>query len=177
MKRIFTLILFIAIFQKSLCQNNDYEVLKAVLEDFRRFHPKDSIRLYEKPLSFDRQEIFFTENFLENYTFPVLGVDTAKVAKLITEVDFEYLRNNIRKRENWDLKKLPKYVILYSENSNKELNEKEQYKISKPIITEDGLTAFIYSYDICGYMDCSNFNVRVYRKTKKKWVFYAYIPI
>ena len=177
MRRILLSILSIIIYQNSFSQKSDYDVLKALFNDFNNFHPYDSIRLYENPLNFDRQETFFTNESFKNYTYPVIGVDTPKIVKLMKKVNFEFLRNNKRNSENWDVSKLPKNVILYAENSKRELNGKEQYKISKPIYTKDEKIAFIYSYDMCGFMDCSNFNIRVYKKIRKKWVFYAYIPI
>lgn len=181
MRKILTIILFLSSLNNLIAQNNldeDYLLLKSAIPSIiSKQDNSEKPHIDKIPSAFINQEKFFSKDFLINYTYPVPGVDCKKVKKLIKTLNFNYLGIQKRDTIHWDFSKINIRVSDFFYNYNDKGSVKiQQYKISKPIYSQDGKMAFIYYEIVCPF-ECGSANVKVFKKKTGKWVFYLYIPI
>lgn len=176
MRKIFHIISLVFCLNNMNSQNSsdDYILLDKVLQLFIK---NDKVYLYEESSVFVNQEKFFSKAFLNDYTYPTIGVDSRKVKKLIKKMDFNYLSKQKKVVDNWNLSKSKYNIIKYIDNPANHFDKIRRYKISKPIYSKDFKMAFIYYEDICGYIDCGSTNVIVLKKCNDNWELYLNIPI
>ncbi|HNP34025.1 MAG TPA: hypothetical protein PKN96_12095 [Flavobacterium sp.] len=172
---IYTVILFFCFHNV----NSQNDVTNYILLDnfISTLNPSDNINIYRNPPNFNNQQIFFSKSFLNDYTYPTIGVDRKRVKKLIKVLDFNYMRSQSSSTTDWDFS-MSKYSIKnYIENPYNHFDKIKRYKVSKPIFSKDQKWAFIYYEQICGFIDCSSSNVIVFKNCKGKWKLYLNIPI
>ena len=176
MKKILcTIILFFYFYNvNSQISSEDYILLDTF---FSTLDTKVNINVYENQSAFINQEKIFSKTFLNDYTYPTIGVDSKKIKKLIKALDFNYLAQQKKQVNKWDFSKSKYSIVKYSENSANQFDKIRRYKISNPIYSKDFKMAFIYYEDICGFIDCGSTTVSVFKKCKGKWKLYLNIPI
>jgi hypothetical protein len=178
MKKILSCILIVHAFAVAFCQSkDDYAVVKSFLGDYSKWEKGDTIHIDKFTVNFQNQERFFTPNFLSDYTGPTIGVNSDSVRKLITKMDYSYLAAEQRISARWEIKRLSNAKVVYIKDPENLLSGKKHLKIALPVYSEDKKIAFLYYKSICGYMDCSYYGVRVFRKVKSKWKFCVEFPL
>lgn len=173
------LILIYFFFQSGICigqSEQDYYFLNSVINDLTAMSHSDTILLDESVIEFTDQKTFFSmENFTE-YTFPTLGVDSKKVKKMLTKLDYAYLANQSHGYDKWEINKF-KVKVKYSDKNDKLSLQHQQFSISLPIFTKDNCFAFIYYRSSCG-RECGYYTaVNVYKKIRGKWKYYVHFPL
>ena len=173
-----TQIIVLLLFSNILfCQSKgEYELLNEVIPSLFNLVKVDTITIYENQIEFPNQQEFFTKEFLTNYTFPTIGVDSKKIVKLINELDFEYLAQQRQKIKKWEVSKF-NYAVKFSVAKDK---TQKLYRVSPPIFDEREKWAFVYYEELIvngNYTDSGSGTVKVYEKKRGKWKFYAQIPI
>ena len=182
MTKFFHVLILLFICGSATSQHSDYvnyNVVNTALSELTAsINKKDSIRINCYTISFIEQKTFFTKEFLESFTFPVVGVNSAKVKRLLKLLDFKYLRDEKSEIITLDTTKLNyKSVLLFDRNNVNLLDGKKRYMFSEPLFVSNKKIAFISIRIECGYMDCSSTFVNVYKKHGDKWVFYIKIPL
>ena len=157
--------------------DRDQELLNQVIPDLTGSNNHDTINLHKNVLVFHHQEKVFTKEFFGRYTYRVLGVDSARVKKLIRKLDFVYLQQQKSSDSLWDFSRLPYKLVVYSNDGSNGLKYEHFLKIAKPIYSEDEKFAFVYCIYTSIYGGCSNYSLKVYKKIKKNWQPYVYIPM
>lgn len=173
-----TQIIVLLLFSNILfCQSKgEYEFLNEVIPSLFNLVKVDTITIYENQIEFPNQQEFFTKEFLTNYTFPTIGVDSKKIVKLINELDFEYLAQQRQNIKKWEVSKF-NYAVKFSVAKDK---TQKLYRVSPPILDELEKWAFVYYEELIvngNYTDSGSGTVKVYEKKRGKWKFYAQIPI
>ena len=177
MKNYYYLIIIFFLNNSYSQSTNDYDFLNQVLPDLVRSKHIENLKIYERPAKFENQSAFFTEEFFQNNSYRVIGVDEKKVKKLIKILDFKYLSNQNRDEEFWNFEKIKVTLTKYTENSKNVMDYVERFSIAKPIYTKDKKFAFIYYQQICGGPDCGSATVKIYKQTNGKWNYYTQIPL
>lgn len=174
-KAIYAILLLLFVCKIEAQNNNeDYCVLDGVLPLLIK---NSRLNVYEKASVFENQEMFFSETFLKDYTYPTIGVDSKKIKKLIKKLDFDYLSRQKRENIDWDFSKLNYPIVKYFENPTNQFDKIQRYKISRPVYSKNRIMAFVYYQDICGFIDCGSANVIILKKRNGKWKVYLTIPI
>lgn len=174
----FYFLIFILFLNVSYSQSkNDYDFLNQVLPDLVGSGHIENLKIYERPAKFENQSTFFTQEFLQNYTHFVIGVDEKKVKKIIKILDFKYLSTKNSDEDCWDFQKIKVKLTKYTENPKNIMDYIERFSIAKPVYTKDEKFAFIYYQQICGSPDCGSAAVKIYERTNGKWIYYTQIPI
>jgi len=174
--KIFLILLLFSISNLFGQTNESYELLNQIKLNLFNFVEGDTINLYENQIEFPNQKEFFTKEFLTNYTFPTLGVDSMKVRKMIIKLNLTYLSRQYQQIEKWEAGKI-NYSVRFSVPQN---DVRKLYKVSYPIFTENRKFAFIYYEKLIvngDYIDSGSGTVKVYQKKHGRWRFYVQIPI
>ena len=154
-------------------ENLEVDVINTFIKHFEQFS-NEELTIYNKQIAFEKQNEFFTKSNFINYTLPTLGVDSKKVKRLIKKVDFNYLQSIKHDLNYWN-NSVFKNVNFSSERT---LNKKELFQISKPFISKSNKYAFVYYVKDCGYPDCNSTSVIIFKRCSKgKWKFYTQMPI
>lgn len=176
MKNIFSVITLL-LSNILFCQSKDeYKLLNEAIPSLFNLVKADNITVYENQIEFPKQKEFFSKEFLTNYTFRTIDVDSKKVKKLIKKLNFTYLSNQRQKIEKWEVAKI-NYAVNFSVAEDK---TQKLYKVSSPIFDESKKWAFIYYEELIvngNYTDSASGTVKVYEKKHGKWKFYVQIPI
>lgn len=152
--------------------NDDYILFDKFLSTVSN---QTSYVVVEESADFNKQDVFFTENFLQSYTEPTIGVDSKKIKKLIKEMNFNYLKAQKRSSAKWELSKSKLKITKFISSSNSN-DPTKVYNIARPVYSEDLKLAFVYFQEFCG-IDCGSSGVKVFKKCKKGWELYQIIPL
>ncbi len=179
MKKLISIFIFL-ICASLVAQNKDNcdSLDNNIIYDITKTKSSDTIKIYRQKIAFKDKDIFFTKAFLENYTYPTLGVNSEKVKKLISELDFEYLSKVERKCNNqWDFKDLTSNIIEYRDTLSSLNNKIVRYQISCPVYSKNKKIKFYYVEQNRGFVGGISSSVIVFKKIKKTWVLYVEFPI
>lgn len=179
MKKIIPIFVFL-ICASLVAQNKDNcdSLDNNIIYDITKKKSSDTIRLCVQKIDFKDKDIFFTKAFLENYTYPTLGVDSEKVKKLISELNFEYLSKvQIKCNNPWNFKKLNSNIIEYRDTISSSNNKIVRYQISCPVYSKNKKIKFYYVEQNRGFVGGISSSVFIFKKIKKTWVLYIELPI
>lgn len=179
MKNLFYSLLFISNF--TFCQKKcDYKILNQIKIDLFNLNKKDTIRLKNEILSFKNQEEIFDKTFFNNFRYPTIGVDSLKIAELYETLDFDFLKQNKRKRaKNWIIDKFKDSKIIEYTEKTKPIDfikYQRVYSISLPVFSKDRKYLFIYYEYFCG-SECGSSGIKIYKKVQDKWEYFNQLPL
>jgi hypothetical protein len=174
----------ISIFILFICATNvaqkkdDCNDLDNIIYTIAKVKKSDTIRVCKQKIDFKDKDVFFTKAFLENYTYNTLGVDSEKVKKLISELNFEYLSKAQRKCNNlWKFNELNKNIVEFRDTVTSSNNNIVRYQISCPVYSKNKKTKFYYVEQNRGFVGGVSTSVWVFKKIKKTWILYIEFPI